>query len=434
MPQELIHISVRRLPVRLLLIVLLLVAGAWSYFVVRWYLGNTLAEYFNTSENSLQVAHMAASMAPDDPLTHWRIAQVSEKVLPLNQQAQAIAEYEKAVSLSPQDYRFWMSLGRAYEQAGEPARAEQALKRAVELAPAYAYPRWYLGNLLLRNGRYDEAFAELRIAADADDELRPQQFSLVWAIYSNDPEQLKKAVGETSGARANFGLYLLTQKRFDDGLRLWNGLSAEEKKANKEAGESIITNLNNERRFHDALQVWNEITPEKYHTELGQIYDGSFEGATAYGPNPVFGWQVIGAPQMQVGIDTEKSYGGARSLRMSFNVRSNLETINVSQLIAVQPNTEYELGCYLSTERLETGSAPRLEIVDAATQAVLLQTSPAPNGTNDWNRVNLTFKTSATTQAVVLRIVRVSCSTEETPICPIFGSVWYDDFSFKRRS
>jgi len=434
MPQEVIHITVRKLPVRLLLIVLLLIAGAWSYFVVRWYIGNTLAEYYNTAENNLQVAHMAESMAPDDPLTHWRIAQVSEKVLPLNQQAQAIAEYEKAVSLSPQDYRFWMSLGRAYEQAGEPAKAEQALKRAVELAPAYAYPRWYLGNLLLRNGRYDEAFAELRVAAEADDDLRPQQFSLVWAIYGNDPEQLKKAVGETPGARANFGLYLLTQKRVDEGLRLWNGLSGEEKKANKEAGEAIISNLNNEHRFHDALQVWNEITPEKYHTELGQIYDGSFEGATAYGPNPVFGWQVKGAPQMQVGIDAEKSYGGARSLRMSFNVRSNLETINVSQLVAVQPNAEYELECYLSTERLETGSAPRLEIVDAATQAVLLDSSPAPNGTNDWNRVNLTFKTAATTQAVVLRIVRVSCSTEETPVCPIFGSVWYDDFSFKRRS
>jgi hypothetical protein len=37
-------------------------------------------------------------------------------------------------------------------------------------------------------------------------------------------------------------------------------------------------------------------------------------------------------------------------------------------------------------------------------------------------------------EAVILRIVRVSCSTEETPICPIYGSVWYDDFTFKRRN
>src|ERR1041385_6402279 len=55
-----------------------------------------------------------------------------------------------------------MALGIAQEQAGDPAKAEQALKRAVALAPAYAYPHWYLGNLLLRNNRYDEAFAELQ--------------------------------------------------------------------------------------------------------------------------------------------------------------------------------------------------------------------------------------------------------------------------------
>ena len=65
------------------------------------------------------------------------------------------------MSLSPYDYRFWMSLGTAYDQDGDAAKAEAALRRAVALAPSYAYPHWYLGNLLLRNGHYDEAFAEI---------------------------------------------------------------------------------------------------------------------------------------------------------------------------------------------------------------------------------------------------------------------------------
>src|SRR5215208_1138819 len=222
MPHELIQVNVRPPLIRILLILLLLVAGAWSYFVVRWYLGNTLAEYFNPAENNLNVAHMAASLAPDDPLTHWRVGQVSQKMLPLDQQVQAIAEYEKAVSLSPYDYRFWVSLGTAHGRAGDTAKAEQALRRAVELAPAYSYPRWYLGNLLLRNGRYDEAFAELRIASEADSDLQPQLFNLVWQIYNNDPEALKKAVGKSANARAQFALYLLAQNRMDDGLRFWN--------------------------------------------------------------------------------------------------------------------------------------------------------------------------------------------------------------------
>jgi tetratricopeptide (TPR) repeat protein len=434
MPQELIQINVRNPLIRVLLIILLVVAGTWSYFAVRWYLGNTLAEYFNTAQNDLKVAHMAVAMAPRDPLTHWRIAQVSQRVMPLDQQAQAIAEFENAVSLSPYDYRFWMSLGRAYEQAGDVVKAENALRRAVALAPAYSYPHWYLGNLLLRNQRYDEAFAELRIAADADHDLRPQQFNLIWEIYSTDPEALKNAVGQSSSARTSFALYLLSQKRFEDGLRLWNSISGEEKKANLNTAEAIVTNLKNEYRFHDAVRVWNDIAGEKYRAEPGQVFDGGFEHAVGYGPDNIFGWQVKGAPQMQVGVDPNKSYGGGRSLRMSFQVRSNLESINIAQLVAVNPETEYEFECYVSTDKLETGSAPRVQIIDAAGGAELMSTPQAPNGTHNWNRVSYTFKTGATTEAVILKIVRDSCGTEETPVCPIFGSVWYDDFSFKRRN
>ncbi len=434
MPQELIQIKIRNPLIRILLILLLLAAGVWSYFVVRWYVGNTLAEYFNTSETNLNVARMAVSLAPDDPLTHWRIAQMSQKVLPLDQQAQVIAEYEKAASLSPHDYRFWMSLGTAYEQAGDPAKAEQALKRAVTLAPSYAYPRWYLGNLFLRNGRYDEAFAELRLASEADSELRPQQFNLMWQIYSDDPEALKNAVGQSAGARATFALYLLTQDRFDDGLRLWNDLNNEEKKANKENGESIIKNLTRGLRFHDALKVWNDITSENYRAEVGRVFDGSFEEQVAYGPETVFGWQVKNAPQMQIGIDPAKSHGGARSLRLMFQVRADLEAINVSQLVPVIPGTDYDFECYVATDKLQTGSAPQVQILDATNNTVLASSQMAPGGTNDWNRISLSFKSGEKTEAVTLKIVRVSCKTDETPVCPIFGSVWYDDFSFKRRN
>jgi tetratricopeptide (TPR) repeat protein len=434
MPQELIQINVRKLPIKMLLIVLLAGAGVWSYFVVRWYLGNTLAEYYNPAESNLDVARRAASMAPADPLTHWRIAQVSQKILPLDQQAQAIAEYEKAASLSPNDYRFWMSLGTAYEQAGEVAKAEENLKRAVTLAPSYAFPRWYLGNLLLRNGRYDEAFSELRLAAEADPELLPQQFSLIWAVFSDDFEALKKAVGESPETRARFALYLLEQKRTEDGLRLWNDMSLEKKKANRDSGESIITSLKNEFRFYDALKVWNEITNERYHTEVGRVFDGGFEEALSYGPDTLFGWQVKNAPQMQIGIDPARSHSGERSLRLTFQVRVNLEAINVSQLVPVQTQTEYDFECYVRTEKLDSGSTPQVQIIDATNGSVLASSEMAPGGTNDWNRISLSFKVPEKSEAVILKIVRVSCSTDETPVCPIFGSVWYDDFSFKRRN
>lgn len=434
MPGELVHVDVRKPLVRTVLIVLLLAAAVWSYFAVRWYIGNTLAEYFNPSPSDFRVAQMAVDLAPKDPLTHWRLAQVSQKLLPLDQQAHTIAEYERAVALSPNDYRFWMALGTAHEQAGDSAKGEQALRRAVALAPSYSYPRWYLGNLLLRSGRYQEAFKELRLAAEADADLEPQQFNFLWAIYSDNLEALKTAIGEGSERRARFALYLLDQQRHDDGLRVWDSLSGDEKQTNRAIGNSMIAKLILVRRYHDAMKVWNDIAAnERYRAEVGQVFDGSFEDAINYGPEMVFAWQVKAAPQLEIGIDPTKSNGGVRSLRVVFQVRSNLESLDISQLVPVAPNSEYDFEYYFMTDKLESGSAPMIQVIDAYNAQLLASSPQAPSGSTPWTRVGLSLKTSDKTEAVMLKVVRLKCNDEETPICPIFGSIWYDDFSLKRR-
>jgi len=433
MPQEVVHISVRKIPLKLLLILLVFGAGVWSYYVVRWYIGNTLAEYFSPTESNLHVAQMAESLAPSDPLTHWRIGQVQQKTLPLDQMAPAIAEYEKAVSLSPYDYRYWMALGTAHEQSGDPAKAELALKQAVALAPSYAYPHWFLGNLYLRNSRYNDAFAELRRAAEADPGLLPQLFSLSAEIYKSDPEGLKNSVGQNSEVRAKFALHLLNQKRYEEGLRLWSVLSADEKRASHETAETMVSTLKSEGRFHEALQIWNDVANEKFRPEVGSVFDGSFEEPINYASDTVFGWQVKSAPQMQIGIDPNKGHSGSRSLRLTFQVRANLDAINVSQLVPVQPGTDYEFECYVATDKLETGSAPQIQILDANTGTSLFGSTMAPGGTNDWSRVNFSFRTADKTEAITIKIMRIPCG-EETPVCPIYGSIWYDDFSLKRRN
>jgi tetratricopeptide (TPR) repeat protein len=434
MPHELSHFNVRKPIVRIVLILLVLAAAVWSYYVVRWYVGNTLAEYFNPAENNTRIAEMAITLAPSDPLTHWRMAQVTQKLLPLDQQEKTIAEYSQAVSLSPNDYRFWMALGTAYEKAGDSTKGEQALRRAVELAPAYAYPRWYLGNLLLRSGRYEEAFKELHRAAAADGELQPSQFNMLWAVYSDDLESLKKALGGNSETRARFALYLLNLQRHDDGLRFWDSLSADEKKANRQSGHAMISRLIMALRYHDAMKVWNDIAPnDRYKAELGKVFDGSFEEAINYTTEMIFGWQVKTAPQLQIGIDPTKSNSGARSLRLAFQVRGNLQNLDVSQLVPVVPNSEYDFEYYFTTEKFETGSAPMVQVLDATNAAVLASSAQAPSGSNPWTRVSLPFKTGDKSQAVMLKIVRNPCNDEENVICPIFGSIWYDDFNFKRR-
>jgi len=274
----------------------------------------------------------------------------------------------------------------------------------------------------------------LRKASEADPELRQQQFHLIWEVYRDDPEALKNAVGENLAAKAQFAQYLIGLNRIDEGLRLWNTLSNAEKRASVESGEAIITALVKAFRYHEGLTVWNEISGENTGAKPSQVFDGGFEQSANYSPNTVFGWQVKGSTGARIDIDPTKSHAGGRSLRLTFQARSNLDPINVSQLIPVIPLAEYDLEYFVSTDQLQSASTPQVQILNAADEKVIVSSAAAPSGTKNWGQFNLSFKTGETVQAVIIRIVRFSCSTEETPVCPIFGMIWYDDFSLKRRN
>lgn len=427
---EVIQIESRKVPIQILMILLLVAAVVWSWFVVRWYVGNTMAEYFDPDKGDIRRLQTAVSLAPKDPLPHWRLGEIIQKRLPPDQISEAIEEYETAVSLSPNDYRFWMSLGTALEQNGETERAEKALRRSVELAPSYSFPAWYLGNLLLRQARYPEAFAELRRASEGTPELRPQLFNLAWEVYSPDVEAVKTAIGSTPEARAQFAEYLMGRERLEDSLNVWNTLSENEKKANRDAGRSMLTVLLTAKRFHNALTVWNDISSsQSYQAVIGKILDGSFEDDLPR-ETDAFGWRVKSAPQMQIGIDPTMSHVGNRSLRLTFQVHSRLDAMNISQLVAVMPATTYKFECYIRTQNLQSAATPLIQIVDAADGAVIAASPPVPVGSKGWQQLELSFKTSEKTQGINVQFARESCG--ENTVCPIFGTIWYDDFSISR--
>jgi Flp pilus assembly protein TadD len=59
-------------------------------------------------------------------------------------------------------------LGRAYYHSAQLGRAQEALERAVEMAPTDAYARFALGRTLQRRSRHDEAKVHFRVAAALD--------------------------------------------------------------------------------------------------------------------------------------------------------------------------------------------------------------------------------------------------------------------------
>jgi hypothetical protein len=415
---------------RLLLLIPIILASIGGWFAVRWYLGNTISEVASTGETpNVELARVAARWAPADAFVHWRLGALAQRDFNASNLADTVREFENAVRLSPNDFRYWDELGRALEAAGEPAAAEIAMRRSTDLAPAYYYPRWHLGNVLLREGKLDDAFPHLFRAARANAQLWPQVLNLAWQAYDQDVDRIANEASKEPSVRTAFAIYLVGVRRFDDAVRLWQTLSPGERGQLNAAGRELRRALFEAKQFRAALEVTRDIETEGDLPAPEQLSNGGFEKSILLPASKSFGWTISSGAQAQISINN-LAHSGQHSLRVVFSAPNKLDRISASQTIVVQPNKQYYFECYARTEKLSSASTPVVVILDAADGTPLTNSAPLPTGTNDWQRIALDFKTK-TSDAITVIIGRLPCSVGD--VCPLFGTVWYDDFNLQRR-
>lgn len=429
MAEQISYINVRPAWRRVLLVVPAALAlwGAWHGAL--WGMGRTMAEF----TPDLKTAEAAVRVAPADPYAHLKLARVNFRSLLPEHTAEAMREYEVASSLAPNDYLVWLEIGRARESAGDAEGGERALRRATELAPNYALPRWHLGNLLLRQGRDREAFEELSRAGDADPALRPQVFNFAWRVYEGDIPRVLEAVGRSPQARAQLATYLIYHQRLDEAVRLWRTLGTDERAEQKEAGRQITSAFFDARRFHTALELYRDQAEADgvAAPSVGKVMNGSFEEDVGPASPYVFGWRVVPAPPTQIAIDPRLGRAGARSLRIAFSSVGSFDHKNVAQLLVVEPGSRYKLTYAVRTDGLQSASTTIVEVADAGEAGtVLAQSPPAVIGTSDWQQLTVEFNAPPRSEAVFVRLNRAPCMSAAG--CPIFGKVWYDDFNLER--
>jgi len=98
---------------------------------------------------------------PDDP-EGYRLR--ANHLSMVNRNADAIAEYERLLTINPNYATAYNTLGYYWAERGDYAKAEDFLKRYRYLAPDQANPFDSLGEMYARVGRYDEAEENLHKA------------------------------------------------------------------------------------------------------------------------------------------------------------------------------------------------------------------------------------------------------------------------------
>lgn len=418
--QDVIVVDSTNIKARIALIAAVIVAVVCAFLMIKWQLGNMFATLTPAGDpNSTQVANLALSWSPNDPSTGWLAATTKND----------LAMFEQTVRLAPFDYRWRQELGRAFEQDEQPDRAEAEFKRAIELAPNFAYPHWRLANFYLRQERTDEALAQLKKAAENNQTYREQSFSLVWDYFDKDPAMVEGLAGDQPEARARLAYFFAGRGHADDAIRIWNTLSDETKAANPALAKGMALGLYDQRKFGAALEFSKQAGFDP-NAAPETITDGSFERGLGDTGDSRFNWQVVrNDPKLDVAIDQRVKREGNRSMRVTFKNFVKPELYNISQTVVVTPNTRYRVRFWVRTENLKSAGAPLLEIINANDDKLLARSLSYPTGSNDWQEMFVDFATPEDCVGVTIRTARSYCGDA----CPITGIFWYDTFDLSRQ-
>ena len=104
-------------------IVVCLAAVAW--------IAKTYAAYGLSQKTTLKNLQLAVRLDPGNSEFHWQLGRLYQYNPTDVQPEEAIAEFRRAIQLSPYDPRPWMDLGAALEFQGKLTEAGQCLQRAT---------------------------------------------------------------------------------------------------------------------------------------------------------------------------------------------------------------------------------------------------------------------------------------------------------------
>lgn len=400
----------------------------FAWFATRWQISEMVASIVRRQDpNAVQLADFALRLAPSNPSASKLRAQIGED--PASPDARTAIEIaEETVRLAPNDYRWRLDLARILAQDQQLERAEVELKRAAELAPTYAAVSWHYGNFLLRQERVDEAFAQLKIAAEGNGFYRKQVFSLAWEYFGKDVSRLEELAGSNTQSRTQLAYFFAARGRAEDALRNWKMLSDEEKAANESFLKVMAQGVFEQGHFPQALEFEKQLGLDE-EVEAEVITNGSFERIPNAETRSRFSWQTVrNIQKLEIASDQNVKRTGNRSVRVTFRGFDQPLLTILSQIVVVIPQKRYRLRSWVRTENLKSAGTPLIEVATACDNKGIARTQPFATGSNDWQEITLDFTAPADCGAISIRTVRQYCGED----CPITGTFWYDDFELQK--
>jgi hypothetical protein len=324
-------------------------AGVWSVRL-GW------ADYWFRKE-TLAGTEKALAITPDQAAYYYRQALLSSDDYP----ARAIEALQRAVALDPADAHSWIDLGLQYETRGDNARAEQCLLRAVDEDAEYV-PKWTLANYYFRRNDPPRFwFWAKRAAAMAYGDPLPL-FRLCGQM-EEDGNLIDRLAIRNPSVRASYLSYLVGQDRIDLVGPPIQRILEENLPSDTPLLLAVCDRLLDRSRVDEALHIWNRLAETHripFGTRSSAMRSPLTNGAFTVAPTSQgFDWRL---PEVDgVSAASEESLGG---LRLTFSGRQPERCEVLVQRVPVQDNRKYQLRFRYRTSGIATGTGLTWRITD----------------------------------------------------------------------
>lgn len=331
--------------------------------------------------------------------------------------------FQRATVLRQNDFLLWLRLGYSRQRSGDFDSARSAFGRALEIAPNYAQPNYYMGKMLLEAGAVDEAFRFLSKAASINKLLYPEVLHLARQKFPADPQSIERVVQPASlEGKTIIARYMIERDLLTEDLKTF--ITSDQLTA--DAKGEFVKLLLQRGNVQAAYEVWYASNGANM-ADRQNVFDGGFENLSA-SDETGFGWRIDrNLPAITVSRDATAASAGSASLQIKFSGNSQLAANIFSQLVLLEPRRKYQLRFAYNSPEMISAGLPAIVVSDSGGTRLGRSATLANTG-GKWVQAKFDFATTDTI-GVVISLQRPECS--DSP-CPVFGELLLDDFSINK--
>lgn len=340
--------------------------------------------------------------------------------------SKAIEYFRRATQLVPLQADYWLELASAYEAAGQPAQAREAFLKAKAAYPLSAEVAWSYGNFLLRLGQENDALAEIRRAVAEDATLVPLAASRTWRATGDMNRVLNEVIPAKEEAYLSSFDAFVSDGALDPAVAVWKRLDKLGQPIALERANQLVQELTAANRIDDAREIWQQAlilsgALPKGTGDFPLVTNGGFEQDATNGG---FDWTIVPVAGVEYDFDSTATHSGARSLRIAFDGKTNVDFVHVGQRLLVEPRTRYRLSAFFRTESVTTDSGIRLLVIHPSGEGTPDVQSADMTGTQPWRPSEVEFTTGPNVRLLDIRLRRAPSTKFDNKIR---GTAWVDD-------